>query len=84
MILVNTDPDEPYEVKRGDRIAQLVLQWSRQRSSVRCPRVTSRRRAGGPAASGTPAGDVPGCGRVDPGRNSPLYDKDVRSVPWRA
>jgi dUTP pyrophosphatase len=26
VILVNTDPDEPYEVKRGDRIAQLVLQ----------------------------------------------------------
>jgi dUTP pyrophosphatase len=26
VILVNTDPDEPYEVKRGDRIAQLVVQ----------------------------------------------------------
>lgn len=26
VILVNTDPDEAYEVKRGDRIAQLVLQ----------------------------------------------------------
>ena len=26
VLLVNTDPDEPYEVRRGDRIAQLVVQ----------------------------------------------------------
>ncbi len=26
VVLVNTDPAEPYEVHRGDRIAQLVLQ----------------------------------------------------------
>jgi dUTP pyrophosphatase len=26
VLLVNTDPDQPYEVHRGDRIAQLVLQ----------------------------------------------------------
>jgi dUTP pyrophosphatase len=26
VVLVNTDPDEPYEVHRGDRIAQLVIQ----------------------------------------------------------
>jgi len=26
VILVNTDPSEPYEVRRGDRIAQLVIQ----------------------------------------------------------
>ena len=26
VLLVNTDPTEPYEVRRGDRIAQLVLQ----------------------------------------------------------
>jgi dUTP pyrophosphatase len=26
VLLVNTDPDEPYTVHRGDRIAQLVLQ----------------------------------------------------------
>jgi dUTP pyrophosphatase len=26
VILVNTDPEEPYEVRRGDRIAQLVVQ----------------------------------------------------------
>lgn len=26
VLLVNTDPDAPYEVKRGDRIAQLVIQ----------------------------------------------------------
>ena len=26
VVLLNTDPAEPYEVKRGDRIAQLVVQ----------------------------------------------------------
>ena len=26
VILINTDPDEPYTVQRGDRIAQLVVQ----------------------------------------------------------
>ena len=26
VVLLNTDPDEPYEVRRGDRIAQLVIQ----------------------------------------------------------
>lgn len=26
VLLVNTDPDEDYEVRRGDRIAQLVIQ----------------------------------------------------------
>ena len=26
VLLVNTDPQEPYEVQRGDRIAQLVIQ----------------------------------------------------------
>lgn len=26
VVLVNTDPDTPYEVRRGDRIAQLVIQ----------------------------------------------------------
>ena len=26
MLLVNTDPNESYEVHRGDRIAQLVIQ----------------------------------------------------------
>ncbi len=26
MLLVNTDPSEPYTVERGDRIAQLVIQ----------------------------------------------------------
>ena len=26
VILVNTDPEEPYEVRRGDRIAQLLFQ----------------------------------------------------------
>jgi dUTP pyrophosphatase len=27
VLLVNTDPGRDYEVKRGDRIAQLVIQW---------------------------------------------------------
>ncbi|MHB8669788.1 MAG: dUTP diphosphatase [Acidimicrobiales bacterium] len=26
VVLVNTDPEEPYEVRRGDRVAQLVVQ----------------------------------------------------------
>ena len=26
VILINTDPDQPYTVRRGDRIAQLVIQ----------------------------------------------------------
>lgn len=26
VLLVNTDPEEPYQVRRGDRIAQLVVQ----------------------------------------------------------
>jgi dUTP pyrophosphatase len=26
VLLVNTDPDEPFEVRRGERIAQLVIQ----------------------------------------------------------
>ncbi len=26
VLLINTDPTEPYEIKRGDRIAQLVVQ----------------------------------------------------------
>jgi dUTP pyrophosphatase len=26
VVLLNTDPDSPYEVHRGDRIAQLVIQ----------------------------------------------------------
>ena len=26
VLLLNTDPTEPYEIKRGDRIAQLVIQ----------------------------------------------------------
>ena len=26
MLLVNTDPEVPYRVQRGDRIAQLVIQ----------------------------------------------------------
>ena len=35
MLLVNTDPDADYEVHRGDRIAQLVIQRGRARPSSR-------------------------------------------------
>jgi dUTP pyrophosphatase len=34
VLLVNTDPDEPYEVCRGDRIAQLVVQRVEQAGFV--------------------------------------------------
>jgi dUTP pyrophosphatase len=26
VVVLNTDPDEPYEIRRGDRVAQLVIQ----------------------------------------------------------
>ena len=34
MLLVNTDPDEDYQVERGDRIAQLVVQRVEQAAFV--------------------------------------------------
>ena len=56
VVLVNTDPTTPYEIHRGDRIAQLVIQPSRgvhvQPSSTRS---TARTAA---AASATPAADA--------------------------
>ena len=30
MLLVNTDPEQPFTVERGDRIAQLVIQQVEQ------------------------------------------------------
>ena len=55
VLLVNPDPTEPYEVHRGDRIAQLVLQQVEQvdvaRRSTCCRRVRARHRA----ASARPA-----------------------------
>ena len=38
VILINTDPDEPYTVRRGDRIAQLVV---RPVANVQCVAVDS-------------------------------------------
>ena len=37
VLLVNTDPAEPYEVHRGDRIAQLVIQAVQEASFVTVP-----------------------------------------------
>ena len=34
VILANTDPDEPYKIERGDRIAQLVIQRVEEASFV--------------------------------------------------
>src|SRR3984885_15527331 len=48
VILVNTDPDEAYEVKRGDRIAQLVVVPVEQATFVRRDILpTSQRGEGG-------------------------------------
>ena len=46
VVLLNTDPDEPFTVRRGDRIAQLVVQ------PVTTVAVRRRRRA-----AGTPRGE---------------------------
>ena len=45
VLLVNTDPTAPYTVRRGDRIAQLVIQRVEQAALHR--RWTSCRRASG-------------------------------------
>lgn len=47
VILVNTDPDTPYEVKRGDRIAQLVIQQVAQAEFVEGNLPSSVRGTGG-------------------------------------
>ena len=57
VLLVNTDPSVAYEVKRGDRIAQLVIQAVEEAKFVGGrPRASSRTAPGGSVASGTPAG----------------------------
>lgn len=59
VLLINTDPTEPYEIKRGDRIAQLVVQRVEQ---VRWQRVAeldeTERGAGGFGHSGLSTGPV--------------------------
>ena len=53
VILVNTDPDEPYTVERGDRIAQLVVQAVEARAfDVVDELPASERGLGASAASG--------------------------------
>ena len=55
VLLVNTDPDTPYEVHRGDRIAQLVIQQVAHASFVQVVRDelgTSERGLGGFGSSG--------------------------------
>lgn len=53
VVLVNTDPTTPYEVRRGDRIAQLVIcRVEEARFSVSGELETSERGAGGFGHSG--------------------------------
>ena len=48
VLLVNTDPTQPYEVTRGDRIAQLVIQRVEQAGFVAVEELpTSERGTGG-------------------------------------
>jgi dUTP pyrophosphatase len=48
VLLVNTDPTEPYKVSRGDRIAQLVIQRVEQAGFVAVEELpTSERGTGG-------------------------------------
>lgn len=47
VLLVNTDPDEDYQVARGDRIAQLVIQRVEQAAFEVVELLPSSARAGG-------------------------------------
>ena len=47
VLLVNTDPQSPYEVRRGDRIAQLVIQAVEQADFVEKDLPDSSRGTGG-------------------------------------
>ena len=47
VILVNTDPVTPYEVQRGDRIAQLVVQRVEHCSFVEADELPATSRGGG-------------------------------------
>lgn len=52
VILVNTDPRSPYEVRRGDRIAQLVIQRVERAAFVEGELPVSARGTGGFGHSG--------------------------------
>lgn len=52
VILVNTDPQIPYHVHRGDRIAQLVIQQVEQVQWVEVDELDSNDRGGGFGHSG--------------------------------
>lgn len=47
VVLVNTDPTTPYQVRRGDRIAQLVIQRVESVRFVPCPSLPPSARGGG-------------------------------------
>ena len=54
VLLVNTDPDRPYAVRRGDRIAQLVIQRVERASfAVTAELPVSARGPGGFGSTGT-------------------------------
>jgi dUTP pyrophosphatase len=54
VILLNTDPSEPYEVRRGDRIAQLVIQRIEESAFVEVDSLPdSERGLGGFGSTGT-------------------------------
>jgi dUTP pyrophosphatase len=52
VILVNTDPNEKYEVRRGDRIAQLVIQAVESADFEEVDELASSERHGGLGHSG--------------------------------
>ena len=53
VLLINTDPSEPFEIKRGERIAQLVVQRVEQASLVTVKAVgATERGAGGFGSTG--------------------------------
>lgn len=52
VILVNTDPTEPYEVRRGDRIAQLVIKAVDTADFVETAELPPSERSGGLGHSG--------------------------------
>lgn len=47
VLLVNTDPDTPYQVRRGDRIAQLVVQQVARCTFVETDELEGTERGGG-------------------------------------
>ena len=68
VMLVNTDPHVAYEVQRGDRIAQLVIQRVEEADFVEVDRSRSFPKALGDwAASVTPGGDVERLSGLDAG-----------------